>query len=386
MKRSIPILLAIVLFAAPVSQAGQFLGGKGYLHTNTARLLPPGAVDVSLYIRGYADPFSDLGYTLIDGTSALATSFGFSRHMELGFTQIIYQDLNATRVNSGETASALIPGDTYIRFKFADFSVTERIYLGFLPTMRYRTARYHDVHLEPYSSGGVEADLEFLASYYKKPLYPDECVSVHLNLGYLNHNDQSSVLDAAQEVHFLLGAIRPRERIDYGCELYGSFFIRRPSERTLSREDWMYVTPFIRYKLFKGLHLSVGLDVLLLGRENTTIDKKRNFSQYPNYPGWRLSTKISIIPSTSFYAAPTFVKPEEAATGRVKRAYDRTSGDPMEFFNRKALFKWAIEERTGQVEAIDLDLEKIRRERKKAEEELQRLKRELEAKRRKSAG
>ena len=386
MKRFLTVILTIIILTSVTPGfGGQFLGGKGFLHTNTALVLPPGALDLSLYTRAYADPFSDLDYIVKNGTCALSTAFGFNRHIELGFTQILYQDLNGTYTR-GEQLTSLTPGDTYIRFKFGNYTFSDRIYWSFMPSMRYRLARFHDIHLEPYQGDGVEADLNYIISYFEKPLYPDDGLSVHFNIGYINHNDAVTLLESSQQIHFLFSFMKPRKMFDFGAELFGSSFIKRPPKRILGREDWIYITPLMRYRLFKGLFFTLGLDVLLLGYDNTSVVDHINLSPYPNYSSWRLSTRVQFSPSTAFYAAPTFAKPEEAGTGRVKRSYDRSTGDAMEFFDRQALFKWAVEERTGEIEAVDLDLEKIRQERKKAEEELQRLKRELEEKKRKKSG
>jgi len=47
-------------------------------------------------------------------------------------------------------------------------------------------------------------------------------------------------------------------------------------------------------------------------------------------------------------------------------------------FSRQELFRWGIEERGGDIQSVDLDLERLRADRKKAEEELKALKAKLE--------
>ena len=46
-------LIACVFGLSLPAHGGQFYGGNGYLHTNSALLLPPGALDLSLYARGF---------------------------------------------------------------------------------------------------------------------------------------------------------------------------------------------------------------------------------------------------------------------------------------------------------------------------------------------
>jgi uncharacterized membrane protein YgcG len=377
MKR-ITILLALTVMIGVTSSgfAGQFYGGKGFLHTNTALLLPPGALDFSVYTRAFVGTMD--GNVITNGTSALASSFGFSRRMELGFTQITYQDLNETRKGADE-ATVLIPGNTYIRFKIAGYTIGDNIFWGVMPALHYRVAKYQDVHLEPYSSEGIEAELTGIFSYYVKPLYPDEAPSFHLNLGYINHNDGTDPGSAAQALNFLVSGLFPRPRYDYGFELYGSNFMKAPSDSALSKESWMYMTPFVRYKLFKGLHFTLGLDLLLMGGTDESYPKHDL-----NYPTYRIAGKINFSPSTAFYAAPTFAKASSASSGRERRTYsgggggggESGGGSPM--FSRQELFRWGIEERGSDIQNVDLDLEKLRQDRKKAEEELKALKVKLE--------
>jgi len=380
------LLIACVLSLSLPAQGGQFYGGRGYLHTNSALLLPPGALDISLYARAYmttVDVSSEWS-TISDGTSAFTASFGFTRRVELGFTQILYQDLNNTPRDDMEITT-LIPGDTYIRFKIGGWAIGQKMFMSVLPALRYRVAKYHDVHFEPYESKAVEAEFIGAWSYYWKPLYPDEDKSLHLNLGYLNHNDKDSPTESSQALNYLVCMMFPMRMFDVGFELYGNKFLQRPDVSVLGREDWAYVTPLARYKPFKGFQFTLGVDLLLQGNENTTEPQPgssfRNIDDYPNYAKWRITGRINFAPSTAFYISPTFVRSEEPGTGQGRTSLQRSEGGGgFDFLNRDDLFKWAIEEHTGGVSAVDLDLEKLRQERIKAEEDLKKLKRKLEEK------
>ncbi len=400
MKR---VLLYCVLFAAVITlpaQGGQYYAGKGFLHTSTATALPPGALDISFFARGYVSVANDLGYTLSNGSSALGTAFGFMRHVELGFTQILYQDLNATLDEADKSAvvnqgggTSVIPGDTFIRFKFSDYELGDNFRYGFAPALRYRVSKFHDIQFEPYESNAVEAELMALLSYFEKPLYPDDGYSVHLNIGAINHNDADSPPDASLSLNFLTSFVIPNPRFDYGVELYGSIFMVEPPIDVLSRENWMYITPMVRYKLFKGLQFTMGLDLLLLGGENTTVNESiPNIDDHPNYPAYRISGRIHFTPSTAFYVAPTFKKVDERGTGRERRQTlqsgpvvaagaesggGSTASGGGDMYSRQELFRWAIEERFGGKEAVDVDLNKIREERMRAEEQLKKLKKEM---------
>ncbi|MDP8228754.1 MAG: hypothetical protein P9M15_04810, partial [Candidatus Electryoneaceae bacterium] len=130
MKRILLVCLVIVIvITAPVT-AGQFYGGKGYLHTVSAMTLPPGALDMSFFARGYSTSID--GAIISNGTSALSANFGFTRRVELSFVQILYQDLNATKVTGEASSSASIPGDTYIRFKIAGYPLSSNMFWGII--------------------------------------------------------------------------------------------------------------------------------------------------------------------------------------------------------------------------------------------------------------
>lgn len=127
MKRIITLILFGTLIAGSLF-AGQFYGGKGYLHTNSALVLAPGALDFSWYMRGFAVYDNGL---FANGTSALSAAFGFSRHTELGFTQILYQDLNQTSRSAADIRKqALIPGNTYVRIKFGGYPIGGNVVWG----------------------------------------------------------------------------------------------------------------------------------------------------------------------------------------------------------------------------------------------------------------
>lgn len=387
MKHVIVCLLIVCTFGISLpGNGGQFYGGKGYLHTNSALLLSPGALDLSLYIRGYT---TQVGYEtkdwtyLSNGTSALAASFGFTRSLELCFSQILYQDLNAT-YKAGNDATLIVPGDTYIRFKIGGWSIGESVFMSLLPALRYRVAKFHDIHLEPYESEAVEIELITIVSYFWKPLYPDEDKSLHFNVGFINHNDAEAISKSSQQINYLVGFIYPRRIFDYGLEVYGMHFIVEPPEEILGREDWLYACPFVRYKPFKGFHFTLGLDMLAIGYHNTSVPTSGSYNElFPNYSKWRLSGRINFSPSTSFYISPTFVRSEEAGTGRAARGMEITrGGGSSDFLNREDLFRWAVEKRVGGVDAVNLDLVKLRQERMKAEAELKRLKKRLEDKKR----
>ncbi len=189
--------------------ATQLSGGKGLTIVQFPTLMPPGALNLKFHSRAYAKSLEK--FVLSNGTGALSFNFGFSKHVELGFTQILYQDLNASAKDPEVLTQ--IPDDTYLRIKVGDFPFTmgnAYFKFGLLNQLRYRTGVVDNIYLEPYVGKGIEWEIDLLISYFYNPLYEENASSFHINIGYLNHNDSgtgNSPLKAAQEFLYALGFV-----------------------------------------------------------------------------------------------------------------------------------------------------------------------------------
>ena len=354
-----------VLAAGTPAGATQFAGGKGLTIVQYPITLPPGALNVQLHTRAFAKSLPD--FTLSNGTGALSFNFGFTKHLEIGFTQILYQDLNVSAIDQDHLEQ--IPDDTYLRVKLGNipFTVGNAYFkFGVLNQLRYRTGVVDNIYLEPYVSDGIEWEIDLLLSYFSNPLYEENAPALHFNVGYLNHNDAgigNSPFKAAQEFVYAAAYVFPTRLFDFYLENSGLIFTNHPKEWVYSRESSIWLTPGVRYKMFYGLNLLLGVDVLLWSEDDKTSPALPDV--YPNYPDWRINGTISFSPSTSFFRQPTFSQ----------------AGDPKNLRkllrDRKSLFEWVVDDQEG-LEYIDIELEKIKAERKKAEQELEKLKKELE--------
>lgn len=354
----------VVLIAAAPAGSTQLSGGKGLTIVQFPTLLPPGALNVKLHSRAFATSLP--AFTLSNGTGAISFNFGFSKHVELGMTQILYQDLNLSAADPNTLEQ--IPDDTYLRVKVGNYPLTvgnAYLKLGILNQLRYRTGITDNIYLEPYCGDGIAWEVDLLLSYYTNPLYEENAPAVHFNLGYVNHNDagyNESPIKATQEIVYGLAYTYPTRQFDFYLENSGSFFTKYPGEWAYSRENYIYVTPGVRYKMFYGLSISLAADVLLYEEKDSTVPAIP--SDMPNYPSWRVNGVIDYSPSTIFYRQPTFSQADDPKTMRKLLR------------ERKSLFEWVVDEQEG-LEYIDLELEKIKAERKKAEEELEKLKQDL---------
>jgi hypothetical protein len=359
------IALLGVLTSGTTSQATQLSGGKGLTIVQFPTLLHPGALNVKLHSRAYAKSLEK--YTVTNGTGAVSFQFGFSKHIEIGFTQILYQDLNLSALDPNTLEQ--IPDDTYLRLKWGNmpFTIGNAYFkFGILNQLRIRTGVVDNIILEPYVGNGIEWEFDLLISYYSNPLYEESAPALHFNVGYLNHNDAGtgmSPFKAAQEFVYSAAFVYPTRLLDLFIEPHGNFFTNYPDAVAYSREHSFWVTPGFTWKMFYGLHLTLAGDLRVWEEEDKT--ELLLPDDYPNYPEWRVNGILSFSPSTSFFRQPTF-----AAAGDAKNTRKLLR-------DRKSLFEWVVDDQEG-LEYIDIELEKIKAERKEAEEDLEELKQELQ--------
>lgn len=367
MKFRMLSLLMVCLLLFPLLTSGmQFVGGKGLLYTMSPLTNTTGQLSFNMYSRGYFQNNPTMRHT----TTAANVNFGFSNHIELGLTQLLYQDLELTPEDN-----KMMPGVTLVHFKLGNYSLksgTRAIYFGAHVSGQYRTAKYYNIYLEPYVNEGITGEVNLLAAYYWKPFYLYESPAVHFNLGYKNHNDRTTLSASSQNIPMAAAFVLPKVKYDYSLELHGEFFIKDAPVAIYSRENFLYLTPSFKYRFFMGLAASVGLDILVYSEDEKSLASLLpDEDGYPQYPSWRINFKFSYMPSTAFYRVETFGKVERNALSRESLREQRVVSE------KSSLFEWIVDENKG-AEYIDLELEKIREERKKAEEELEKLKKEIE--------
>ena len=375
MKSCITVLIMLALIlTVPVAKADQFLGGDGLFYTASALTYVPGKLGFALYTRSFTTPLT--GTTdVTSNTAAIAAHFGVSRHIEVGGSQVVYQDLNYNLQRDSKTY--MIPGYTQLHLKFANLQLQmgqNFIFYGAQVAVT-KQGKYHNCFMEPYYDAGIAGQIDLLASYYWNPFYPSESQAVHLNIGYVHFNDAVKLMDSGQAIPLSLAYVNAKLRFDYSVELTGRFFVKDPYLAAYSSEDYMYLTPAFKYKLFYGLHVGAAFDVLIMEGDEKTQNYYAPFTSkdYSQYATWRLNLKVDFVPSTAFYQTPTFKKiDKELSTKEILRTRRIIT-------DRKSLFEWVVDENKG-AEYINLELEKIREERKRAEKELEQLKKEIEEK------
>lgn len=389
MKKRIGVILTAVLVAAGgVQAATQFLGGTALFHTNSSTTLAPGLLAIQWHARAWAKNVD--GGNLSDVSQALALNFGFSRHMEIELVPMLYQDLNLTGGSTGLTYNA--PDDVYMRFKFGGYKLNifdQPLNWGLMVAFRANSSKVDNVYLEPYSSGANELGLGWAVSWYQNQLYPLEGNSAHFNLNYINHNDGGSqdALDiftgVSNDIEFAFAYRYPRLRWEFFGELYGNFFLTKPEAYAYTRANAVWLQPGLTYRIFNGMAVTFGLDLRVMesGPELYYKDQgpiaasvkeaqQRPNDNYPDYyPAWRFAGKFSFSPSTAFRRIDTFadVKPQSERDWEMREKLG---------VSEREIIDWLGAEDEG-AEFLDLELEKIRAERRQAEKELERLREKI---------
>lgn len=367
------IIWALLLAAVPLTYANNLNGGNGLVYVKSAWNLRPGYLTLSARTRFFGKvaaiaPNLSQAVTYWDVQGALSLNYGIGDHIEFALSPIMYQD------NHKGGKGYNLPDDLFLGLKLGSYPIkgTSLTWaVGF--NSRFPTAKYHNVPFEPYSAGSVEWGFTGMLTYSKDPLYPEDNLNVHANLGYINHNDVGkrltgyskdniSVTSMSQQLIYGLGFKIPTSDFAFSIELFGNKFLQRPPLATAySVEDYLYLTPGVHFKAYRWLTLIFATDLRLTeDKDNTLYTYGWKIYDMPNYPAWRINLGLNMV------LLPTSVYRLSDKDILMKKAE-----------SRRELFEQIIKEQR-ETESAEEELERIKEERRKAERELERLRRILE--------
>ncbi len=358
---------------APVH--AQLNGGRGPSFVRAAWNLEPGYLTLGAHTRfnGKVAEITRNGATLattywvVQGGFSL--NYGISRHFEASLAPTLYQDTN--RGGKGFN----LPDDLFLRLKIGSFGARgSAMSYGVELAGRVPTGKTHNIPFEAYAADNFSFGVTALASFAHDPLYPEDGLSAHFNLGYWNHNDvgeklnnlplaKDTALVTQMTQEFIYGAaiIFPSEKFNFRFEVMGSGYLNAPPPSAYSREPVTYLSPGVSYKAYRWMTLDFNSDIRLSG-ENDKTDYKGLVAipGLPNYPSWRatLGMKLTLLPTSLYSSSERELLMRKAES-------------------RRELFEQIIKEQR-ETEAAESELERIKDERRKAERELDRLRRILE--------
>lgn len=370
MKRISQILLInLMMLALTFAQAPS--GSKSLLHMQTGRTFDEGRFEIRSDLNFFTKLAEDVNnlnpanfkaanYWLVN--SGIALTYGITDNFDLTVAPGIYQDTHSQNEYN-------LPDDITVALKAGSFDFADRKMYGAVGlNVRFPVGDDHNYPFTYYASGAVEYGLNGALSYYTDPYLPDRSLSLHLNVGWWNHNEAGQELRPnmtsnvnSQELLYGFGVLYPTEMFDFILELTGSSFITKPEKFVFSREDWMYVTPTVKYKPLGWVNFNFGVDILLSGDkdESAGLPKFENLD-LPNYSAWKahLGIELTVLPITA----------SSQSAAQVQK---------NQFNQRVEFFQQIIEEREKS-ENIKEELDKLKEERAAAEQELEELKQILE--------
>lgn len=308
--------------------------------------------------------------TVWDVQGLVGLNYGLGDHFGVAISPVSYQD-----VHQGSDGMDY-PWDTYAGLKIGSFgSKASSLSYGVELGARFPTGEFHNVQYEHYTAGTVEFGFTGLLSYATDPLYPEDALNIHANLGYWHHNDvgedlvpgrtveEENVLHPSQELLYGLGFVIPTQSFDYGFEFYGNVWLQQPPITAAGREYYNYLNTSVTYKPYRWFDFIVAGEYRLNADKDETVGPFRVGSSLPNYNTWRIhvGAKFTLLPTSVFRTTERDVLMQKAE-------------------NRRELFEQIIRERR-ETESAEEELERIREERRKAERELERLRKILEGQR-----
>ncbi|HQU72170.1 MAG TPA: hypothetical protein PKV71_02810 [Calditrichia bacterium] len=302
-------------------------------------------------------------------------SYGITRHVDASVQLRVYQDVHQDGSIFVKQEEYNLPDDLFLNLKIGNFGLSgDRVQLGTMFALRAPTGSVHNYPFEPYTAGGFEFGFFGLFSYYNDPFINERDFSFHVNVGWYYYNDSGKTLyDVSSlaspiksqvnssSLQYGVGFTYPTEKFDLNLELFGLAFTSQPDPFAHSRENFMYVTPSLRYKPSWRYSFDLGMDIRVSSDEDES-DPAVSFSgkalDLPNYFSWRMRLGFNLTLTSG--------------TDKFGSVNDR--GDVKE---RVDFYDRLLRERE-KTRSIEEELRRLRREREQAEKELEELRQLLE--------
>jgi len=365
----------IILFLLSVSAYGQLPNGSySLIHTQTARTYEPGRLELKTNMNFYTklaqyigDPslkpgdFKELNAWVAQGNINL--TYGIVNHLDMTLATMIYQD---TQIGGNKYN---IPDNIKLMMKLGNFAFAKRMFMvSAIMTTQFFTGDVWNYPLAHYQSGGLEYGFATALTYFSDPYLPERALSASLNLGWWNHNDagreiygKNTASVNASEFQYGLGLVYPTEKFDFMLEMNGMMYLTQPDSVVYSRDDWMYISPGMRYKALSWMSIDLGFDFRVSSGE---------FSSYRGVP---LANKdMAVYPSWKVQLGLNFKILPMGVSGKTASERER------EVFNKRVDYFQNIIKEREESENIQEELDKLKEERKQAEDELEELKQILQ--------
>jgi len=365
------------------AQGLQFPGGRGLTHLHTAWTLDKGTLTLhtnatsyskTILLRSGQNPASRQTFWNIQG--AMGLNYASGNNVEFSITNLLYQDSHL----GGKGYK--LPYALTIGAKIGSFgSRRSHFKVGVLLESRIPLSTGKNIPFEPYSGGNIEGGITGLLSYTADLLIPEAGLNMHANIGIWHNNDVGASLtnipadnifvrNSSRQLIWGYGMMIPTNRIDMALEIKGANFIVRPPVTAYSREDYIYLTPSLSIRPNNKLAFTAGFDIRLskdvdLTRyvQDGTVLRAQN-SDLPGLPDWRMRL------NGKYYL--TRKAPREIEKPLFTRAEIEELEAGSGIANKMPMQDRLVREKR-KTEIAEEELEKIRKDRKKMEDMLARL-------------
>ncbi|MCG8607160.1 hypothetical protein MJD09_19515 [bacterium] len=377
--RHVSIALIAIALILPTLLSAQinFNGGRGLTYVHSAWTMSRGDLTLTTHSRMFSTnttnpALPNPALTIWDVSSRFHLNYGLNENLEISATPTLYQDNNTPGT---ELSSS--PHNVLVSLKYGSVtSPGSATALGAMVMTKLPLADAQNIPFEPYTVKRIGFGVMGLFSYSKDPLYPEGGTNVHVNIGYWNHNDDGVVFKGtttkatsmSHELLYGFGVKVPKNKFEFTAEVYGNAFLKSPPVVAYSRENYAYLTPAVNYSALPWLGLSLGIDLRLLDSSDKTLYEpnvggiKRTLptEAQPNYAAWRINF------GTRFHLNSSNTRSRDERQMLMQKAS-----------SRRELFEQIIKQQKG-TQSAELELERIKEERIRAEKELERLRRILE--------
>lgn len=371
-------------------------GGRGLIHLSSAWNLEKDGMTLHGYTASYFKNSTitgssgiATGITYWDIQGAFTFHYASGKHAEWVITQIVYQDSHKGNNHNGFT----IPDDLILKLKVGSIgSSASRYKFGFTVGTRIPMASEHNLILEPYSGDRIEAGFITQLTYSPDHLIPESAFNLHINLGFWYHNDtgrylvsgppedQIAAINPTTKFLYGIGFAFPITHFDFSLELIGQAFFNRPPITAYGREDFIYLATGIKYRPTRWISFLAGLDLRLSDFKDTTLYHAQGTAlprindELANYPFWRLQFGFQFNLRKPAPQLPPTIEFSKLDTNGKNNSYTNKKDKLMKRLkDQEELAKERL-----QAESAEVEVERIREERKRLEAIIARLRKILD--------
>jgi hypothetical protein len=362
----------ILMLSIGIQPAGAitYYGGNGLVRLMTANNVYQG----DLWMSGnFSYTQSDGAFTYKNGTGSFNLLYGVRHYVEVGINQTFYQDRSI--IGPGPAA-----GPLRISIKGAlPTSAPSAINLAGQLLISVPVGSATNVEQESYVSPRTAVGGMVIASFDSNPVDLRRSKRIHINLGYLFHNDKAAFGGGINTSQMLLGLgfqVPVGSFMTFFTELTGERFVKVNPTVIVAREandtapDYFRVTPGFRQQLRRVI-FQAGVDF----RPNNVGTYNDGLDNQPVYPRWKvfMSLQFRLMEGVP----PTYRRGRSMRiSGRSYYQYGRRGTTDARGIGPGVIQN--LEERQELLDQVEKDLQEIREQRIKAQRELEELKKSLE--------